>query len=85
MACGTPVVSTDGGALPEVVGDAGRIVPVRNPAALAQAVGELLRDPVERARLARRGRQRILDNFCWNRTAAALGELYGQVIAEAGQ
>lgn len=84
MACGIPVVSTDGGALPEVVGDAGRIVPARNPAALAQAVGELLRDPAERERLARRGRQRILDNFCWNRTAAALGELYGQVIAEAG-
>jgi glycosyltransferase involved in cell wall biosynthesis len=85
MACGIPVVSTDGGALPEVVGDAGRIVPARNPAALAQAMGELLGDAAARETLGRRGRQRILDSFCWARTAAALGELYAHVIADAGR
>lgn len=83
MACATPVVSTDGGALPEVVGNAGRTVPVRNPAALAQAIGELLNDPAGRASLGRRGRQRILDNFCWSRTAAAMTELYRFVLADA--
>ena len=36
MACGLPVVSTDGGALPEVVGDAGLVVPAKNPVALAK-------------------------------------------------
>ncbi len=83
MATGTPVVSTDGGALPEVVGDAGRIVPAKNPAALALAVGELLADPAAREDLGRRGRQRILKRFCWDRTARALGELYQTVVAEA--
>jgi glycosyltransferase involved in cell wall biosynthesis len=83
MACGIPVVSTDGGALPEVVGDAGRIVPARNPTALAQAIGELLTDAAARASLGRRGRQRMLERFCWSRSAAALGELYRDVIADA--
>lgn len=85
MACGTPVVSTNGGALPEVVGDAGRIVPVRNPTALAHAIGELLNDPQARDDLARRGRQRILDNFCWSRTATALTDLYRFVLADAAR
>lgn len=83
MACGTPVVSSDGGALPEVVGDAGRIVPARNPAALARAIGELLADPAARDSLGRRGRQRILERFSWARTATALSGLYRQVIAES--
>ena len=83
MACGTPVVSTDGGALPEVVGDAGRIVPTRNPTALAQAIGELLGNPEARADYGRRGRQRILERFSWARTAAALDDLYRHVMADA--
>lgn len=85
MACATPVVSTDGGALPEVVGDAGRIVPKKNPAALAQAMGELLGDPAGREALGRRGRQRIVERFCWSRTAGALDTLYRHVIADAGR
>lgn len=84
MACATPVVSTDGGALPEVVGKAGRIVPRRNPAALAQAIGELLTDPAARQTLGSQGRQRILDRFCWSRTAGALTDLYRQVLLEHG-
>ncbi|MEZ4579480.1 MAG: glycosyltransferase [Desulfobacterales bacterium] len=39
MACGVPVISTTGGALPEVVGDAGILVPPADPAALAKASG----------------------------------------------
>ena len=42
MACGVPVVSTDGGALPEVVGDAGVIVPVKNIDALVEAIDALV-------------------------------------------
>ncbi len=85
MACGIPVVSTDGGALPEVVGDAGRIVPARNSTALARAIGDLLTDPGARAHLAARGRARIVERFCWSRTAAALADLYRLAIAEAGR
>ncbi|MFW6094160.1 MAG: glycosyltransferase family 4 protein [Pseudomonadota bacterium] len=82
MACGTPVVSTDGGALPEVVGDAGRIVPARNPAALAQAIGELLRDGAARETLGRQGRQRMQERFSWERAATALTDYYRRVIAD---
>ena len=45
MACGVPVISTTGGALPEVVGDAGLLVPPADPAALAAAIRRLLDHP----------------------------------------
>src|SRR4030042_5568574 len=44
MACGTPVIATTGGALPEVVGDAGMLVPPANADALAAAIRHLLND-----------------------------------------
>ncbi len=56
MACGVPVVSTDGGALPEVVGDAGVIVPAKNVDALVEAIDTLLQDPQARADLGARGK-----------------------------
>lgn len=80
MACGTPVVSTDGGALPEVVGKAGLIVPAGSPNALASAIGELLQDPARRAELGRRGRGRIENNFSWSQAASQMTALYQQVL-----
>jgi glycosyltransferase involved in cell wall biosynthesis len=84
MACGTPLVSTDGGALPEVVGDAGMVVPARDPEALARAIGALLADPGARTRLGERGRKRIVEHFSWERAATALTALYQHVIDAAG-
>jgi glycosyltransferase involved in cell wall biosynthesis len=81
MACETPVVATDGGALPEVVGDAGRIVTAGNPGALAKAIAELLSDPAARTELGRRGRLRIQARFSWERAAISMSELYRQVMA----
>jgi glycosyltransferase involved in cell wall biosynthesis len=83
MACGVPVVSTDGGALPEVVGDAGVIVPARNAEALAEAIAGLMRDPDQRQALSRRGRQRIEKLFCWHVCARQMTDYYRQVIADA--
>jgi glycosyltransferase involved in cell wall biosynthesis len=83
MSCGTPVLATTGGSLPEVVGDAGVIVPHSNPAALAQAIGALLDDPEGRARLGQAGRDRILANFKWERAARECAEIYRQTIADA--
>jgi glycosyltransferase involved in cell wall biosynthesis len=81
MACGVPVVSTDGGALPEVVGDAGVIVPVKNVDAMVDAIDTLLQDPQARAELGARGQQRIDELFCWHVCARQMTEYYRQVLA----
>lgn len=83
MACGVPVVSTDGGALPEVVGDAGVIVPARSVDGLVDAIHELLQDPRRRDGLGAMGRQRILDRFCWRVCAREMTAYYRQVLASA--
>ena len=81
MACGVPVVSTDGGALPEVVGDAGLIVPAKNVDALVESIDKLLQDPQLRDTLGARGRQRIQENFCWRVCARQMTAYYRQVLA----
>ena len=82
MACGVPVVSTDGGALPEVVGDAGIQVPIKNGPAIAAAVAELLDDNDKRQRLAVAGRQRIEQLFCWKRAAGQMTDYYEQILEQ---
>jgi len=81
MACGVPVVSTDGGALPEVVGDAGVIVPAKNVDALVEAISSLLQDPQRRGQLGARGKRRIEENFCWQVCAGQMTAYYRQVLA----
>ncbi|MBU3701266.1 MAG: glycosyltransferase [Acidimicrobiia bacterium] len=63
MSAGTPVVSSDSGALPEVVGDAGILVPEGNIDALASALDLLADSPSERTRLAIAARERANDLF----------------------
>ncbi len=82
MACGAPVIATDGGALPEVVGEAGVVVPAKNPDALARAIGQLLDDPARRAMLAARGRTRVERHFNWTRCAEETVAVYRQAIAD---
>ena len=68
MACGTPLITTTGGALPEVVGPSGEAaitVPPNDPDALAEAILEVLRSPELRARLSAGGRARVLNGFTW--------------------
>ncbi len=71
MAAGVPVVTTDVGGIPEVLGDGagGLLVGPRDAAALAQAAARLLADPDLARDLALKGRQRVLDNFTWTRWA----------------
>ena len=80
MACGVPVISTTGGALPEVVGDAGILVPPRNHEALAQAIVHLLDHSEQAHELGRRGYQRVLRNYTWHRAAEKTVEAYRHVI-----
>jgi glycosyltransferase involved in cell wall biosynthesis len=83
MACGVPVVSSDGGALPEVVGDAGVLVPARDSEALAAAIASLLDNPQQRAELGARGRERIEQKFCWHVTARHMEDYYYRVLHDA--
>ena len=80
MACSVPVVSTNGGALPEVVGDAGMVVPIKNSKAIAEAVASLFDDEGKREQLGRAGRQRIEQLFCWQRAAQQVTAYYQQVL-----
>ncbi|MFT7288511.1 MAG: glycosyltransferase involved in cell wall biosynthesis [Halieaceae bacterium] len=83
MACGVPVVCTDGGALPEVVGDAGVIVPAADETALASAIAALLEDRERRDALGIAGRQRMVDNFSWTGCAEEMVAYYRAVLADA--
>jgi len=81
MACGTPLVASRGGALPEVVGDCGVLVEAGNPSDLAAALGSLLDDEPRRRALGAAGRRRVEDRFTWRATAAATAEVYAEVAA----
>jgi glycosyltransferase involved in cell wall biosynthesis len=80
MSCGVPVISTNGGALPEVVGGCGIIVPVRDPEAIARAIEELINNPDKRSELSKRGRERILKYFSWKVAAHEMVDLYHEVL-----
>ncbi|MCB1643925.1 MAG: glycosyltransferase family 4 protein [Pseudomonadales bacterium] len=82
MACGCAVISTTGGALPEVVGDAGILVPVRNPDAIADAIAELLNNPGRKLTLGLKARDRILRNFSWQIAAERFVARYRQVTGK---
>lgn len=80
MSCGVPVVSTTGGALPEIVGDTGLLVPPKDPAALAAAVMRLIREPETGAFLGKAGRRRALARFSWRAAAEKTVAAYREAI-----
>ena len=84
LSCGTPVVASRAGALPEVVGDDGScavLVEPGDPEALAAAIRALLDSPDERARLGAAGRRRALERFSWTSVARATVVAYEKAIA----
>ncbi|HAV76830.1 MAG TPA: glycosyltransferase family 1 protein [Anaerolineae bacterium] len=68
MSCGTPVVASNGGALPETIGDAGLIFDLSEPDGLANAMRECLSDNKIRLLLKEKGFARV-KNFSWQNTA----------------
>jgi len=82
MACGTPVIATTGGALPEVVGDAGILVPPGNADALAASIKQLLDDKQARQRMSEAGRKRVEEKFSWEEAARETLKVYQEVLAE---
>ncbi|HKJ59844.1 MAG TPA: glycosyltransferase family 4 protein [Halobacteriales archaeon] len=83
MACGVPVVATTGGALPEVVGDAGVLVPPGDVEALTRAMATLLADAERREHLGEAARRRICTEFDWEDTARETLALYRRAIDHA--
>ena len=80
MACGTPVIASTGGALPEVVGDAGMLVPPGRADALAAAIRQLLNDKQAQLRMSEAGRKRVEENFSWEKAARRTLEVYREVL-----
>ncbi|MEE9518052.1 MAG: glycosyltransferase family 4 protein, partial [Candidatus Adiutricales bacterium] len=83
MACGTPVVTTRAGSLPEVVGDdqeGGLLVPPKDSRALAEAISRIMSDPEFSEDLSRRARRRAERLFSWERTAQNTVGVYQDLI-----
>ncbi len=89
MACGTAVVASDVGGIPEVVADGATGLLVhydeRDPEAfeqaLADAVNELVGDPARAAAMGEAGRQRAIDEFGWDVAARRTVDIYRSVLA----
>jgi glycosyltransferase involved in cell wall biosynthesis len=84
MAAGLPVVTSAAGDIPSLVrdGETGRLVPARDPAAMARAVGELLAHPLAAARIAQRARRQV-ERYSWAYARRAWMEVYAQA-ADSG-
>jgi glycosyltransferase involved in cell wall biosynthesis len=79
MACGTPLIATSGGALPEVVGRDGEtalMVPPGDSEALGAKIRWALDQPDLRATVGQSGRQRVIDQWSWRHTAESTVEQY---------
>ncbi|CAA9279374.1 MAG: Glycosyltransferase [uncultured Blastococcus sp.] len=85
MACGTPLVTTDAGALPEVVGDeAGLRVKAGDVGELTAALQLVLDSPALAEQLGRAGRRRVLDTFTWRATAERTAQWYAGTLERKG-
>lgn len=87
MACGAPLVVTDGGALPEVVDSEGSesalVVRAGDAEALAQAIGRLLDNPEIGVKLSKNALIHVRNNYSWRRSAESALKMYQRAIAEA--
>ncbi len=85
MMCGRATVSTEVGGVPEVAGDAGMVVPPRDPAAFAAACEQLLTDHDLRRRVARDARARALGLFQLDQMLRTFRGVYASVATDPGQ
>ncbi|MER0445208.1 GT4 family glycosyltransferase PelF [Streptomyces sp. Edi4] len=79
MSCGRATVSTDVGGVREAAGDAGLIVPPREPAVMAEAAIGLLRDHTRRAELGAAARRRVIDEFTLHRSVDGFRRIYREL------
>jgi glycosyltransferase involved in cell wall biosynthesis len=80
MACGVPVIGSDSAEIPNVVGEAGLVVPEGDPLELRQAIARVLAEPELRRSLADKGRTRALEQYTHARIAAQTVEVYRSAL-----
>jgi glycosyltransferase involved in cell wall biosynthesis len=80
MACEVPVLGSDSGEIPNVVGEGGLIFPEGNAEELAKLIKRLLEDAEYRRELGRAGRQRVLDNYTQERVAQQTRDVYLDIL-----
>lgn len=82
LACGTPVVATDAGAVAEVVSpESGLLVPPADAQALAEGIATLLEDPQRRQSMGLCGPSHIANHFAWPAAARAVVRVYRRALA----
>jgi glycosyltransferase involved in cell wall biosynthesis len=85
MACGTPLIVSRAGAIPEVVGEDGYCADLVTPGDVGEleaALAALLDDPERRARMGANGRRRVDELFSWRAVAAQVAQVYQETIAD---
>ncbi len=82
MSTGVPVITTDSGSLPYVVGDGGIICPENAPDSLAENITALLRDDDRRERLGERARSRVVSEFSLESVAASHIQALEEVVTQ---
>jgi L-malate glycosyltransferase len=86
MACGKPLVVTGSGGLAYIVSEqGGRRVPVKDPAALARALEELLNNPILCRRMGQYNRTQVETHYAWPRVTKRLEHIYEQVLGIAAR
>ena len=80
MACGVPLISSSGGALPEVIKDTGIIIPPKNAKEIYNSIDFLLSSPKSAKELAEKGLQRANSKFSWTAIAKQLEKVYYKEI-----
>jgi glycosyltransferase involved in cell wall biosynthesis len=81
MACGVPVIGSDSGEIPQVIGDAGLVFPEGQADALRERLTKLLRDPELYTELARKGRKRVLARYTQAQVAIQTHQVYQAMLA----
>jgi glycosyltransferase involved in cell wall biosynthesis len=85
MVSGVPVVGSDSGEIPRVIGDAGSVYPEGDVEALRERLRALMGDAGLWGERAQRGRERALARFTQARVAAETVEVYGEVLTGGGR
>jgi glycosyltransferase involved in cell wall biosynthesis len=80
MACGVPVIGSDSGEIPNVIGDAGLVFPEGDVGTLRAQLSQLLRDLDLREELAQRGRERVMAHYTQAQVAAETYSVYQAVL-----